>query len=160
MPSDLNKIVRNRVRYFTLEDMKEKKCQPDLRLHQCSHERGRKIATVERKQTRISGALDFDRMDELRATSDAVMVGIGTVLSDNPSLTLKSRSAGKKGLPEGLRKSSQDSGGQPGAYSTRCRYFQERQRKKDNSGLTKRAPENGKVARKPGGYNLKWRRNR
>ncbi len=46
-----------------------------------------KIATIERKQTRISGSLDFDRVDELRATSDAIMVGIGTVLSDNPSLT-------------------------------------------------------------------------
>lgn len=50
-----------------------------------------KIATVERKQTRISGSTDFDRVDELRATSDAVMVGIGTVLSDNPSLTVKSK---------------------------------------------------------------------
>ncbi len=49
-----------------------------------------KIATIERKQTRISGSFDFDRMDELRATSDAIMVGIGTVLSDNPSLTVKS----------------------------------------------------------------------
>lgn len=49
-----------------------------------------KIATLERKQTRISGILDFDRMDELRASSDAIMVGIGTVLSDNPSLTVKS----------------------------------------------------------------------
>jgi 2,5-diamino-6-(ribosylamino)-4(3H)-pyrimidinone 5'-phosphate reductase len=49
-----------------------------------------KIATIERRQTRISGSLDFDRMDELRATSDAIMVGIGTVLSDNPSLTVKS----------------------------------------------------------------------
>lgn len=49
-----------------------------------------KIATIKRKQTRISGSLDFDRMDELRATSDAIMVGIGTVLSDNPSLTVKS----------------------------------------------------------------------
>jgi len=61
-----------------------------------------KIATIERKQTRISGALDFDRMDELRATSDAVMLGIGTVLSDNPSLTVKSAKRREKRLASGL----------------------------------------------------------
>lgn len=61
-----------------------------------------KIATIERRQTRISGSLDFDRMDELRASSDAIIIGIGTVLSDNPSLTVKSpqrrekRRAGRK----------------------------------------------------------------
>lgn len=55
-----------------------------------------KIATIKRKQTRISGSLDFDRMDELRATSDAIMVGIGTVLSDNPSLTVKSKERREK----------------------------------------------------------------
>jgi len=63
-----------------------------------------KIATIDRKQTRISGSLDFDRMDELRAESDAIMVGIGTVLSDNPSLTVKSSQRKDKrragGLPE------------------------------------------------------------
>ncbi|MCD4821285.1 MAG: 2,5-diamino-6-(ribosylamino)-4(3H)-pyrimidinone 5'-phosphate reductase [Methanococcoides sp.] len=51
-----------------------------------------KISTKERKQVRISGDLDFDRMDELRASSDAIMVGVGTVLADDPSLTVKSKS--------------------------------------------------------------------
>ena len=60
-----------------------------------------KIATINRRQTRISGSLDFDRMDELRATSDAVMVGIGTVLSDNPSLTVKSTERKERRLSAG-----------------------------------------------------------
>ncbi|WP_135613182.1 2,5-diamino-6-(ribosylamino)-4(3H)-pyrimidinone 5'-phosphate reductase [Methanococcoides sp. AM1] len=49
-----------------------------------------KISTKERKQVRISGDVDFDRMDDLRATSDGIMVGIGTILADDPSLTVKS----------------------------------------------------------------------
>jgi 2,5-diamino-6-(ribosylamino)-4(3H)-pyrimidinone 5'-phosphate reductase len=49
-----------------------------------------KISTKQRKQVRISGKEDFDRMDALRASSDAIMVGIGTLLADNPSLTVKS----------------------------------------------------------------------
>ncbi|MGA9187728.1 MAG: 2,5-diamino-6-(ribosylamino)-4(3H)-pyrimidinone 5'-phosphate reductase [Methanosarcina sp.] len=65
-----------------------------------------KISTKERKQVSISGKLDFERVDELRARTDAIMVGIGTVLSDNPSLTVKSperkaarRAAGKSENP-------------------------------------------------------------
>lgn len=50
-----------------------------------------KISTVERLQTRISGREDRDRVDALKAGSDAIMVGIGTVLADNPSLTVKSK---------------------------------------------------------------------
>lgn len=61
-----------------------------------------KIATIERRQTRISGSLDFDRMDELRASSDAIMVGIGTVISDNPSLTVKSKERKEKRHAAGL----------------------------------------------------------
>ena len=49
-----------------------------------------KLSTKERKQIRISGKLDFERMDDLRSHADAVMVGIGTILSDDPSLTVKS----------------------------------------------------------------------
>ena len=61
-----------------------------------------KIATIDRRQTRISGSLDFDRMDELRASSDAIMVGIGTVISDNPSLTVKSKARKEKRVAMGL----------------------------------------------------------
>jgi 2,5-diamino-6-(ribosylamino)-4(3H)-pyrimidinone 5'-phosphate reductase len=59
-----------------------------------------KLSTKERKQVRISGKLDFERVDELRAQADAVMVGIGTVLSDDPSLTVKSpeRKAARKAI--------------------------------------------------------------
>ena len=49
-----------------------------------------KLSTKERKQVRISGKQDFERVDELRAHADAIMVGIGTVLADDPSLTVKS----------------------------------------------------------------------
>lgn len=48
-----------------------------------------KLSTRERRQVKISGAQDFNRVDRLKATSDAVMVGIGTVLADDPSLTVK-----------------------------------------------------------------------
>ncbi len=49
-----------------------------------------KLSTRERRQVRISGADDFSRVDQMRAACDAILVGIGTVLSDDPSLTVKS----------------------------------------------------------------------
>ncbi|HQN91610.1 MAG TPA: dihydrofolate reductase family protein, partial [Methanoculleus sp.] len=65
-----------------------------------------KISTAERRQVRISGGDDYSRVDRIKAESDAIMVGIGTVLSDNPSLTVKSpdlrawrREAGKDDDP-------------------------------------------------------------
>jgi 2,5-diamino-6-(ribosylamino)-4(3H)-pyrimidinone 5'-phosphate reductase len=48
-----------------------------------------KLSTRERRQVKISGMQDFNRVDRLKAGSDAVMVGIGTVLADDPSLTVK-----------------------------------------------------------------------
>ncbi len=49
-----------------------------------------KLSTIERRQVKISGKNDFSRVDELKSGVDAIMVGIGTVLADNPSLTIKS----------------------------------------------------------------------
>ncbi len=48
-----------------------------------------KLSTIERRQVKISGDQDFVRVDRLKAGCDAIMVGIGTVLADDPSLTVK-----------------------------------------------------------------------
>ncbi|MFB6224213.1 MAG: 2,5-diamino-6-(ribosylamino)-4(3H)-pyrimidinone 5'-phosphate reductase [Haloarcula sp.] len=47
-----------------------------------------KLSSRRREQIEISGPTDFDRVDQLRADSDAVMVGVGTILADDPSLTV------------------------------------------------------------------------
>jgi 2,5-diamino-6-(ribosylamino)-4(3H)-pyrimidinone 5'-phosphate reductase len=45
-----------------------------------------KLSTRERRQVRISGDEDFARVDRLRAEYDGVLVGVGTVVADDPSL--------------------------------------------------------------------------
>ncbi len=50
-----------------------------------------KIASQSGKQMKISCEEDIKRMYELRNNSDAVLVGIGTVLSDDPKLTVKEK---------------------------------------------------------------------
>lgn len=63
-----------------------------------------KLSTIERKQVRISNKEDLERIDKLRASADAVMVGSNTVAIDDPKLVVKSDSLRKerieKGLPE------------------------------------------------------------
>ncbi len=48
-----------------------------------------KIAGMSRKQMRISSREDMDRVKRLRSSSDAILVGVGTVLADDPHLTVK-----------------------------------------------------------------------
>ena len=63
-----------------------------------------KLSTYERTQVKISNKEDFERVDRLRASADAVMVGSNTVAVDDPKLTVKSETLRKervaKGLPE------------------------------------------------------------
>jgi 2,5-diamino-6-(ribosylamino)-4(3H)-pyrimidinone 5'-phosphate reductase len=61
-----------------------------------------KISTRERRQVKISGRQDFVRVDRLKAGSDAVMVGIGTVLADDPSLTVKSEECRTRRMNRGV----------------------------------------------------------
>ena len=49
-----------------------------------------KIDTFERRGSAISSQRDKERVDRLRADSDAVMVGGRTLLDENPKLTVKS----------------------------------------------------------------------
>jgi 2,5-diamino-6-(ribosylamino)-4(3H)-pyrimidinone 5'-phosphate reductase len=48
-----------------------------------------KIAGRSRRQLRISSPPDLDRVRSLRTSSDAILVGVGTVLADDPHLTIK-----------------------------------------------------------------------
>jgi len=60
-----------------------------------------KLSTRERRQVRISGRTDFLRVDVIKAESDAIMAGIGTVLADDPSLTVKSPELKSKRVKSG-----------------------------------------------------------
>ena len=52
-----------------------------------------KIALPSRRQTRISSEDDIARVHRLRAEADAILVGVGTILSDDPKLTVKEKYA-------------------------------------------------------------------
>jgi len=55
----------------------------------CAMSADGKIGFVTRRQAKISGEEDLRRVHKLRASSDAIVVGIGTVLADDPKLTVK-----------------------------------------------------------------------
>ncbi|MDW7989792.1 MAG: 2,5-diamino-6-(ribosylamino)-4(3H)-pyrimidinone 5'-phosphate reductase [Archaeoglobaceae archaeon] len=60
-----------------------------------------KISNEKRVQLRISCEEDLKRVDELRASFDGIMVGIGTILSDNPKLNVKNEDLRKKRVING-----------------------------------------------------------
>jgi 2,5-diamino-6-(ribosylamino)-4(3H)-pyrimidinone 5'-phosphate reductase len=61
-----------------------------------------KTDTVARRGASISSDLDMQRVDRLRAESDAVMVGGRTLLGDDPRLTVKSEALRLERLSRGL----------------------------------------------------------
>jgi len=55
----------------------------------CAMSADGKIAGVDRKQVTISSEEDKTRVRSLRKKYDAILVGVGTILSDDPHLTVK-----------------------------------------------------------------------
>ena len=58
----------------------------------CAMSADGKIAGSDRSQVRISSSEDMIRSKELRKKFDAVLVGVGTVIADDPHLTIKNAS--------------------------------------------------------------------
>ena len=61
-----------------------------------------KIDTFERKGSAISSQRDKERVDQLRANADAVMVGGRTLLDEDPKLTVKSEVLRAERVARGL----------------------------------------------------------
>ena len=56
----------------------------------CAASADGKIALPNRRSLKLSNEQDFKRLHNLRNNCDAILVGIGTILEDNPSLTVSS----------------------------------------------------------------------
>ena len=61
-----------------------------------------KIDTFQRKGAAISSQRDKERVDQLRAESDAIMVGGRTLLDEDPKLTVKSEALRAERVARGL----------------------------------------------------------
>lgn len=61
-----------------------------------------KLSTRRREQLAISGPEDFERVEALRESVDGILVGVGTVLADDPQLVLeqsRQRNRSNRGEP-------------------------------------------------------------
>ena len=61
----------------------------------CAMSADGKIAGDDRKQVKISSREDKDRVKGLRMKYDAILVGVGTIIADDPHLTVKNRPIGE-----------------------------------------------------------------
>jgi len=61
-----------------------------------------KIDTFERKGAAISSARDRERVDQLRAAADGILVGGRTLMDEDPKLTVKSESLRAERVTRGL----------------------------------------------------------
>ncbi|HUE98483.1 MAG TPA: 2,5-diamino-6-(ribosylamino)-4(3H)-pyrimidinone 5'-phosphate reductase [Anaerolineales bacterium] len=61
-----------------------------------------KIDTYERRGSAISSQRDKERVDQLRASADAIMVGGRTLLDEDPKLTVKSEALRSERVARGL----------------------------------------------------------
>src|SRR5213592_4304992 len=60
-----------------------------------------KLAPASRARGRLGSARDLARMDRLRASSDAILIGAGTLRAANPPLQVRSRALVRRRLREG-----------------------------------------------------------
>ena len=68
--------------------------RPEVILN-CAASADGKISLPNRKQIAISNEKDFERVHKLRSECDAIIVGIGTIIEDNPFLTVRNNSGAK-----------------------------------------------------------------
>jgi len=77
---------------------------PRPRVHlNCAVSLDGRLAYAGGARARLSGPEDLRRVQGLRATSDAILVGVGTVLADDPSLRVHWELLGTPPGPEPLR---------------------------------------------------------
>src|SRR6476619_1755709 len=60
------------------------------------------LDSVSVKRLPLSNDADFDRVDAVRATCDAILVGAGTIRNDNPRLLVRSRARREERTARGL----------------------------------------------------------
>src|SRR5215468_7705080 len=60
------------------------------------------LGSASPRRLELSNDADFDRVDEVRASSDAILVGATTVRTDNPRLLVRSRDRREARAARGL----------------------------------------------------------